>query len=147
MKKIGCFILSAIILQGCASITAGRHRLSLLSEIDVDMDKQMIQKIMGKPKAVRVGKKISDDKIYELHEYKLYDDNAVFMLSWFLILPADVFLGTESFWFHYINSKLVFWGEEGDWRGAPKWFSTYYAQPSSGQPDAGANLPEANDTK
>jgi hypothetical protein len=140
MKKIISIISAFAFLQGCSSLTAGRHTLGSLSEIDVDMDKRMVQKVMGKPNVIRVGKKLADDKSYELHEYKLYDDASVGALSWFLILPASPFLGTETFWLHYINSKLVFWGAEGDWRGAPKWFSMGYSAPA-GEPLAVEQMP------
>jgi hypothetical protein len=114
-------------------LSVGRHTLSSLNGIEVDMDKRQVEKVMGKPDVVRVGKKISDDTVYELHEYKLYNDFSVTALSCFLIIPAPMVLGTETYWLHFINSKLIFWGDEGNWRGAPKWFSSFYATPSAAQ--------------
>jgi hypothetical protein len=107
------------------------------------MDKRDVEKRMGQPNVVRIGKKVSDDTVYELHEYKLYDDFSVTALDFSLIIPAQLVLGTETYWLHYINSKLVFWGEEGNWRGAPKWFSSYYANPSAGQTGTESKAPNA----
>jgi hypothetical protein len=134
MRNVIAVILATVLLPGCAMLSAGRHTLGSMAEISVDMDKRKVEQVLGKPNVVRIGKKISDDMVYELHEYKLFDDASVSTLSWFLIIPAS-FLGTETFWLHYINSKLIFWGDEGDWRGAPKWFSAYYTAipPSQGQ--------------
>lgn len=132
-KRVITLLLAAGLMQGCAMLSVGGHRLGSLSRIEVQMDKADVEKVLGTPNVVRVGKKLSDDKTYELHEYKLYDDAAVNTLSWFLIIPPWPFLGTQTFWLHYVNSKLVFWGDAGDWRGAPKWFSNFYVDHKPGQ--------------
>jgi len=146
MKPGIAIVLTAVLLQGCAMMSAGRHTLTSLCGIEVDMDKRKVEKVMGKPNVVRVGKKLTDDTVYELHEYKLYDDASVGLLSWFLILPANPILATETYWLHYVNSRLVFWADEGDWRGAPKWFSSSYSAPAGGQPLLEQKSPNASNS-
>jgi hypothetical protein len=135
-------VLAAVILQGCAMVTAGRHRLSSLSKIQVDNDQKTVEIFMGRPDVVRIGKRIADDKVYELHEYRLYSDACVYALSGLLIVPAYPLCSSETFWLHFVNSKLVFWGEVGDWRGIPKWFGSTYPGSTTAEPNAGQSPPK-----
>ncbi len=131
MRKGLLLVLLGMFLQGCSTLSAGKHTLGSLSEVQLAMDKQAVEKVLGKPDVVRMGKKLGDGTVYELHEYKLYSDFSVTALSFALVIPAQLVLGTETYWLHYVNSKLVFWGDEGNWRGMPKWFSSTYAAPST----------------
>jgi hypothetical protein len=140
-------LLVAVFLQGCAAVGAGRHQTSSLSKIKLDMRAEKVQKQMGRPNAVRVGKKLVEDKNYELHEYKLYDSSCVKTLSVFVIVPVYPFCSSDTYWLHYVNSELVFWGEEGDWRGTPKAFSTSYAGPPVEQPKGEESLPKSPEVK
>jgi hypothetical protein len=144
---IGMFVLMVFCLQGCAMVGAGRHQTSSLSKIKLDMRAEKVQKKMGRPDAVRVGKKLVEDKNYELHEYKLYDSSCVKTLSVFVIVPVYPFCSSDTYWLHYINSELVFWGEEGDWRGTPKAFTALYGGPPIEQPKAEENPPKSSEIK
>lgn len=121
-------------------VGAGRHQTSSLSKIKLDMRVEKVSKLIGRPDIVRVGKKLAEDKNYELHEYKLYDSSCVKGISMFLVLPAFPFCASETYWLHYVNSELVFWGEEGDWRGTPKAFSALFGTPPVDPSKAGTDL-------
>ena len=64
--------------------------------------------MIGPPDAVRAATALADDLSYEVHEYRF---------------PNNIHLAITEvriYWLHYLNGKLLYWGREGDFSGAPK---------------------------
>lgn len=110
---------------------AGRHKLSSLTKISLDMNRAQVRKQMGKPDVVPTAKRISDDQIYQLEEYRLYNNACLNVLAFFLIVPVYPICPTETYWLHYLGQHLVFWGKADDWQGVPKSFDKSYRGYSS----------------
>ena len=76
------------------------------------------------------------------------DERDVYKRQVFVIVPVYPFCSSDTYWLHYVNSELVFWGEEGDWRGTPKAFSALYGAPPVDQPKGEDGLlPKGPDVK
>ena len=99
--KMAIVLCLLTLCHGCGTLTHKPE--SILDKISVDMTKAQVSELIGRPTVVRASRVIKDHR-YEVHEYRL-----LYNLRGF----------TNTYWLHYINDRLVFWGREGDFSGAP----------------------------
>ena len=99
MKKVA-FILIAVFLVGCASLTPSKMQGSILNRIDVGMTKAEVMQIMGEPSSTKA------DGNAVILEYMLYDRDGSTL--------TGLSYMTYPFWVILVNGKVTKYGKAGD---------------------------------
>jgi hypothetical protein len=125
MAKYLCFLL--LLLTGCGIATPIIRSQKRLADIKPFLNEQQVKDKIGEPDTVRAYTILASDLSYSIQEYWLYPQSDALTnlalgpftltLSWWV--PNNAFTNRVSYWLHYINGELRYWGEAGDWAGAP----------------------------
>lgn len=123
-------IISLLILglgyQGCGIIIPLTNNKDKLNQLELDMKKGEVIKVIGDPDEIRGSVKNVDGDIVTVWQYELYNKSSAltnfglgifpfFTLTWW-VPTLGAYNTPDTYWLYMINESLVQWGRAGDWR-------------------------------
>jgi hypothetical protein len=128
-KKLYLPLILFILFSGYGCISAAPPA-SELRQVSIGMTKSEIVAAMGEPTVARGGVRNRYGQVIEVWEYTLAlpsQDTAgqivgksVFTFFTLGIGAKEFTTEKKNYWLYFYDSKLVQWGEAGDWRTEPE---------------------------
>ena len=120
-------VIAALLTTGCASNIPSA---SQLRQISLGMSRNEVVSALGEPAVVRGSIRNKFDDIIEVWEYKLslpssdsagqVAGKAALTVLTLGIAAREFATEKKNYWLYFQDSKLVQWGEAGDWKKEPE---------------------------
>lgn len=120
MKSYHLMFVGLIAMQGCGIVVPMVKSEGKLASLSIGKDRSDIVTEMGRPTAVRASERLSDGRVLQVDEYRLFRPNAAMADAFTGLFTATYFWWAPNaslanlYWVRYMDNKIDGWGQAGD---------------------------------